>query len=73
MSHQKMEIKRLRFKEEGNVMLYATPNPFLLNKICLNQEKNMFHNIEIQGEKYWYGENMRCGGCKDCEKRIFLL
>ena len=22
---------------EGNVVLYATPNPFLLNKICLNQ------------------------------------
>ena len=22
---------------EGNVALYATPNPFLLNKICLNQ------------------------------------
>ena len=24
---------------EGNVVLYATPNPFLLNKICLNQQR----------------------------------
>ena len=23
---------------EGNIALYATPNPFLLNKVCLNQE-----------------------------------
>ena len=28
---------------EGYVMFYATPNPFLLSKICLNQCTKMNH------------------------------
>ena len=31
---------------EGTVTLYATPNPFLLNKICLNQSYcNALHQL----------------------------
>ena len=33
---------------EGIVALYAAPNPFLLNKICLNQETLIFlHSNEL--------------------------
>ena len=34
---------------EGNVALNATPNPFHLNKICLNQQrKEKKHNTKTQ-------------------------
>ena len=30
-------VECINIKVEGIVVLYATPSPFLLNKICLNQ------------------------------------
>ena len=38
---------RVRSPGEGIVALYATPNPFLLNKICLNQEFDLLCQFNL--------------------------
>ena len=45
---------------EGIVALYAMPNPFLLNKICLNQINHLIHNYISSSVSHIVSKQMLC-------------